>query len=79
MLRAIERPDQVFWAYVVSAVVTATVGIAALAYWGLLGAAVGQLAASLATAISLLLIVWLRSRPARAEASTASPTGSPAP
>jgi O-antigen/teichoic acid export membrane protein len=77
MLRAIERPDQIFWAYVVSAVVTATVGIAALAYWGLLGAAVGQLAASLATAISLTVIFWLRGR--HAAASSVPAPDSPAP
>ncbi|HET7551497.1 MAG TPA: hypothetical protein VFK04_09405 [Gemmatimonadaceae bacterium] len=77
MLRAIERPDQIFWAYVVSAIVTATVGIAALAYWGLLGAAVGQLAASLATAISLTVIVWLRGRGVAADSAPVA--DSPAP
>lgn len=77
MLRAIERPDQIFWAYVVSAIVTATVGIAALASWGLLGAAVGQLAASVATTISLVVIVWLRGRAERA--STRAAADSPAP
>jgi O-antigen/teichoic acid export membrane protein len=81
MLRAIERPDQIFWAYVVSAIVTATVGIAALARWDLMGAAVGQLAASLATAISLTVIVWLRGRGVEASSAPAagSATGSPAP
>ncbi len=75
MLRAIERPDQIFWAYVVSAIVTATVGIAALASWHLLGAAVGQLAASVATAISLVVIVWLRRR---GEAASAAASSAPA-
>jgi hypothetical protein len=79
MLRAIERPDQIFWAYVVSAIVTATVGIAALARWDLLGAAVGQLAASLATTISLVVIVWLRGRGRGTTASSANAAASPAP
>lgn len=77
MLRALERPDQIFWAYVVSAIVTGTVGIAALAHWGIFGAAVGQLAASLATAVSLVVVVWLRGRAMRASTATAADSSAP--
>jgi O-antigen/teichoic acid export membrane protein len=56
VLRAVERPDQIFWAYVASAVITVSGGIWALSRWALLGAAVGQVAASAATAVALAII-----------------------
>ncbi|HWG53358.1 MAG TPA: hypothetical protein VN677_08670 [Gemmatimonadaceae bacterium] len=67
VLRAVERPDQIFWAYVASALAATTAGIWALAHFGLLGAAVGQLAASVATAVALVVIVLLRRRRAIAQ------------
>jgi O-antigen/teichoic acid export membrane protein len=49
-LRALERPQQVFWAYVVSTGATVTVGVWGMAAWGLTGAAVGLLLSSAITA-----------------------------
>lgn len=69
VLRAVERPDQIFWAYVASAVVTVSGGIWALSRWALLGAAVGQVAASAATAVALAIIVVIRRRRAIARGS----------
>lgn len=66
VLRAVERPDQIFWAYVASAVVTVSGGIWALSRWALMGAAVGQLAVSGTTAVALAAIVIMRRRRARA-------------
>ena len=49
-LRALEQPQQVFWAYVASTVITLTVGIWGMARWGLTGAAIGLL---LSTAVTV--------------------------
>jgi hypothetical protein len=37
-LRALERPDKAFWAYLVSALATATIGAGVVLTWGLAGA-----------------------------------------
>jgi O-antigen/teichoic acid export membrane protein len=49
-LRALERPQQVFWAYAVSTGATLTVGVWGTAVWGLRGATVGILLSSVITA-----------------------------
>jgi O-antigen/teichoic acid export membrane protein len=51
-LRALERPQQVFWAYVITAVVTVTVGVVLTAAWGAMGAAAGFLLSSAVTMIA---------------------------
>jgi O-antigen/teichoic acid export membrane protein len=50
-LRALERPDRVFWAYLCTTVVALTLGFGFIAAWGVVGAAVGYL---LSTAVKAL-------------------------
>lgn len=69
-LRARERPDRVLRAYLISAAVAFTFGVAAVAVWGLLGAILGMLAGYVTTACGLLWWV-LRSNP-RAEPQMAT-------
>ena len=45
-LQALERPDQVFWAHLASAVAVCSVGLWMTFRWGITGAAIGQLLAS---------------------------------
>jgi O-antigen/teichoic acid export membrane protein len=59
-LRAIERPDVVFWCHLVGLGVTLTVGLWLLAAHGVAGAVIGRLAASLAAALALL---WFHTVP----------------
>ena len=61
-LRALERPDWLFLAYVVSAVTTGTLGAMCVYLWGLTGAGVGLLLAngSVAVLTTALLIVFSR-------------------
>lgn len=49
-LRALEQPNRMFWAYVLSAIVALTVGLWLLFYWGLAGAVGGVLISSAAAA-----------------------------
>jgi O-antigen/teichoic acid export membrane protein len=46
-LLALEQPDKVFWATFSSAVVTLTIGVAAVWLWGMFGAVVGMLVSEL--------------------------------
>jgi len=41
VLRAFERPDYLFWAYVPSTIISVTAGVGLTAVWGITGAAVG--------------------------------------
>jgi O-antigen/teichoic acid export membrane protein len=50
-VRALERPQQVFWAYAASTAVTVTVGIWCMARWGLTGAALSLLLSSTVTVV----------------------------
>jgi O-antigen/teichoic acid export membrane protein len=70
VLRALERPNHVFWAQLVSTVLTLTVGLALLAWWGISGAAVGFL---INWAVSPAIMAVLLS--SRRVASQAVPTG----
>lgn len=54
-LRALERPDLVFWAYVGSAAVALSAGVGSMWLWGVAGAIVGMLIASVTTAVILLV------------------------
>lgn len=56
VLRALERPSQVFWAYALSTIVALTAGLGLMAAWGVVGAVVGLLASSIVTVVSL---AWL--------------------
>ena len=53
-LRAIESPQWIFRAYLLSTFITLTVGVACLAVWSLLGVALAMLLTNLATAAGLL-------------------------
>jgi O-antigen/teichoic acid export membrane protein len=44
----------VLWAYVISTAVTCTLGVAAVAAWGLVGAILGLLAAYVTTMLAML-------------------------
>jgi len=59
-LRAIERPDVVFWCRLVSLGVALTGGLWLLAVHGVAGAVIGRLAASLAAAMALM---WCHASP----------------
>ena len=63
-LRALERPQQVFWAYITSAAVTVTVGIWGMSTWGLAGAAIGLFLSSAITPIVCGVFLSLGSRSA---------------
>jgi len=54
-LRALERPDWIFWCYVGSSVVTLVAGIPLTATLGIVGALSGVLLSSLTTALLALL------------------------
>jgi O-antigen/teichoic acid export membrane protein len=55
VLRSRERPDQIFWAGVVSTVALLTVGMALIFTWGLRGAAVGLLCSPI---VNLAAMTW---------------------
>lgn len=74
-LRALERPDQIFWAYVLSSVVAVTAGLGLMFGFGLPGASAGIVLSSLTTAGAMSWFVWRREherapadRPTRVEA-----------
>jgi O-antigen/teichoic acid export membrane protein len=62
-LRAIERPDYVFWAYVVASLSTVCIGLPLAHILGIVGATAGMLVSSSAAAVSL---AWLYRRRAQA-------------
>lgn len=61
-LRAVERPDVVFWCNLVALSITLTAGLWLLATHGVAGAVMGRLVASLAAAVVLL---WCHASPPR--------------
>jgi O-antigen/teichoic acid export membrane protein len=52
-LRAMERPDAIFWCYVAAGITTLIVGLPFTAKWGVLGATGGMLASGWASALSM--------------------------
>jgi O-antigen/teichoic acid export membrane protein len=60
VLRSRERPDQIFWASVVSTVVVLTVGVALIVTWGLRGAAIGLLFSPI---VNLAAMTWQYRKP----------------
>jgi O-antigen/teichoic acid export membrane protein len=52
-LRALERPDQIFWAYLASSGMTLSLGLLLTARFGVLGAAIGITTSYAATAVAL--------------------------
>jgi O-antigen/teichoic acid export membrane protein len=59
-LRALERPNHVFLAYLVSAAVAVTVGMLLTVTWGVTGAAAGVALSSLATTVTMAICLWRR-------------------
>jgi O-antigen/teichoic acid export membrane protein len=57
-LRAMEKPDKVFWAYVASSVATVTIGSMLIARWGLIGAAIGLAMSYAVTAATMAWFLW---------------------
>lgn len=60
-LRALLRPDLIFWAYVWTTVSTISVGLAAVALWSIDGAVAGLLIGSVVTTLSMA-ILYLKTR-----------------
>jgi O-antigen/teichoic acid export membrane protein len=69
-LRALERPDLVFWAYVLSNIATVTIGLALMTIYGLQGAALGMVAAYATTAVTM---TWFLFTGGDKQAALASP------
>jgi O-antigen/teichoic acid export membrane protein len=65
-LRALERPDRVFWAYLFTTVVAMTLGLGFIAVWGVVGAGVAFL---LSTAVKALAMWAYYQRLGRARSS----------
>ena len=64
-LRAIERPDLVFWSVLASSVITLTFGLGLTFFYGLLGAAIGLV---MVWVVIALVLIWLvKSRPPMVE------------
>jgi O-antigen/teichoic acid export membrane protein len=61
-LRALERPDRIFWAYVLSSAISLTVGLGLMLLIGLPGAAAGIVLSSLTTAVVMSWSVWRHDR-----------------
>lgn len=52
-IRAMERPDGIFWAYLAATLVTLTAGLALAVWYGLIGAALGMLLSTFAASVGL--------------------------
>lgn len=71
-LRAQERPDRVFWGYVVAAATTATLGMALTYCFHVLGPALGEIASG-AAAVAVMAFALARRGPAPATPRTPTP------
>ncbi len=69
-LRALERPDRLFWAYALSAVATLTLGTGLVYLWGVVGAGIGFLISQGVTA-ALAFVFYRRLRRSQSQAATA--------
>jgi len=63
-LRALERPDRVFWSYVLSSIVAIVPGVFLLAQFGVFGAAIAFPISSVATAGAMAWFLWQTRSPA---------------
>lgn len=59
-LRALERPDAVFWSYAMSSTTTITVGFALMIWLDLEGAVWGMVAASTTTALTMFWFLFIK-------------------
>ena len=57
VLRSLERPDGIFWAYLVSSLLTITIGLILLAKFGVFGASTGLIIASIGTVTTMIFIL----------------------
>ncbi len=57
-LRAVERPDQIFWAQVLASAVALTIGLGFLIVWGVVGAAIGSIVSQLTAVVALAWLLW---------------------
>jgi O-antigen/teichoic acid export membrane protein len=69
-LKALERPDRLFWAYAFSAVLTLTLGAGFVYLWGVVGAGIGFVGSQGVTAL-LALILYRRLRASEHQAPSA--------
>jgi O-antigen/teichoic acid export membrane protein len=76
-LRALERPDRLFWAYMLSATVTLTFGTGLVWIWGVVGAAIGFLVSQGITA-ALALVLLRRLESSQRQATMEPPTSASA-
>jgi O-antigen/teichoic acid export membrane protein len=76
-LRALERPDQLFWAYTLSATVTLTFGTGLVYIWGVVGATIGFLVSQAITA-ALALVLLKRLESSQRQAAMETPTSASA-
>ena len=52
-LRAMERPDQMFWSNLISTVIAVAFGLVCMALWGVVGAAIGLVLSSVLKAAAI--------------------------
>jgi O-antigen/teichoic acid export membrane protein len=72
-LRALERPDRIFWAAIASTTTTIGLGVTAAAGWGVAGVAIGQIASAIAAAgVMWMSLMRLRKRVQPAVATVGS-------
>jgi len=71
-LRALERPDRLFWAYLFSAAATLTLGTGMVYLWGLAGAVAGFLFSQAVTA-ALALVLYRRLKLSQQQAAVGRP------
>jgi O-antigen/teichoic acid export membrane protein len=63
VLRAFERPDLAFWAYVLSATLSVTLGLLMVFMWGVVGAVLGEVVCSAAiTGATIYLLIAFKRR-----------------
>jgi len=69
-LKALQRPDQLFWAFAFSAVLTLTLGTGFVYLWGVVGAGIGFLGSQAVTAV-LALFFYRRLRSSQHQTASA--------
>jgi O-antigen/teichoic acid export membrane protein len=57
-LRSLERPDRVFWSYVLSSIVAIVLGVPLIVQLGVFGAALALTISSIAAAVALAWFLW---------------------
>lgn len=76
-LRALERPDHVFWAYVASTIAVVTIGVALVYVYGLTGAVICQVVALTTVNIAMGLYIAGPLRAHESSESTPAPSYAP--